>query len=77
MSLPPPVHEGYSTGRHPVQWVRNQKAVAFDRPFFVYYAPVATHSPHHPKKEWIAKYKGQFDQGWDKVREETLARQKR
>jgi len=57
--------------------VRNQKAVAFDRPFFVYYAPVATHSPHHPKKEWIAKYKGQFDQGWDKVREETLARQKR
>ena len=48
-----------------------------ERPIFVYYAPGATHSPHHPKKEWIAKYKGQFDQGWDKVREETLARQKK
>ena len=60
-----------------IKWVRNQKAVAPDRPFFLYYAPGATHSPHHPKKEWIAKYKHQFDQGWDKVREETLARQKK
>src|SRR5262249_22805000 len=43
---------------------------------FAYYAPGATHAPHHPRKEWIAKYKGKFDQGWDKVREETFARQK-
>ena len=42
-----------------------------------YYAPGATHAPHHPSKEWIEKYKGKFDQGWDKVREETFARQKK
>ena len=67
----------YDIADHAIDWVRNQKAVAPDRPFFIYYAPGATHSPHQPKKEWIAKYKGQFDQGWDKVREETLARQKK
>jgi arylsulfatase len=67
----------YDIADQAIRWVRNQKAVAPDKPFFLYYAPGATHSPHHPKKEWIAKYKGQFDQGWDKVREETLARQKK
>ena len=41
-----------------------------------YYAPGTAHAPHHAPKDWIAKFKGQFDQGWDKVREETLARQK-
>ena len=54
-----------------------QKAIAPDRPFFVYYAPGATHAPHHPRKEWIEKYKGKFDQGWDQVREESFARQKK
>ncbi|MCX5851562.1 MAG: arylsulfatase [Deltaproteobacteria bacterium] len=67
----------YDIADQAIQWVRNQKAVAPDKPFFLYYAPGATHAPHHPKKEWIAKYKSQFDQGWDKVREETLARQKK
>jgi len=67
----------YDMADQAIQWIRNLKAVAPDRPFFLYYAPGATHSPHHPKKEWIAKYRGKFDQGWDKVREETLARQKR
>jgi|WetSurMetagenome_2_1015567.scaffolds.fasta_scaffold07639_5 arylsulfatase A-like enzyme len=67
----------YDIADQAIQWVRNQKAVAPDKPFFIYYAPGATHSPHQPKKEWIAKYKGQFDQGWDKAREETLARQKK
>lgn len=67
----------YDIADQAIDWVRNQKAVAPDRPLLLYYAPGATHSPHHPKKEWITKYKGQFDQGWDKVREETLARQKR
>ena len=67
----------YDMADQAIKWVRNQKAVAPDKPFFLYYAPGATHSPHHPKKEWIAKYKGRFDQGWDKVREETLARQKK
>ncbi|MFZ4704189.1 MAG: sulfatase-like hydrolase/transferase, partial [Candidatus Methylumidiphilus sp.] len=46
-----------------------------DKPFFIYFAPGATHAPHHVPKDWIAKYKGKFDQGWDKLREETLARQ--
>jgi arylsulfatase A-like enzyme len=66
----------YDIADQAIKWVRNQKAIAPDRPFFVYYAPGATHSPHHPRKEWIAKYQGRFDQGWDRVREETLARQK-
>src|SRR5512137_1594222 len=60
-----------------IAWIRMQKAVAPDRPFFVYYAPGATHAPHHPRKQWIEKYKGKFDQGWDRVREETIARQKK
>src|SRR4249920_3099013 len=47
-----------------------------DKPFFVYFAPGATHAPHHVPKEWADKYTGQFDKGWDVVREETLARQK-
>jgi arylsulfatase len=58
-----------------VAWMRFQQALTPDKPFFVYFAPGATHAPHHVPKEWIAKYKGQFDQGWDKLREETLARQ--
>jgi len=58
-----------------VAWIRYQKAITPDKPFFVYYAPGATHAPHHVPPEWIAKWKGKFDQGWDKLREETLARQ--
>ena len=52
-------------------------SLAPGKPFFVYYAPGAGHAPHQAPKEWIAKFKGQFDQGWDKVREETLERQKK
>jgi arylsulfatase A-like enzyme len=59
-----------------INWVRQQKALMPDKPFFVYYAPGATHAPHHVPKEWADKYKGKFDGGWDKLREETLARQK-
>jgi arylsulfatase A-like enzyme len=58
-----------------IAWVQGQKSLTPDKPFFVYFAPGATHAPHHVPKKWIAKYKGKFDQGWDKVREETLARQ--
>jgi arylsulfatase A-like enzyme len=58
-----------------IGWVRQQKALMPDKPFFMYFAPGATHAPHHVPKEWIDKYKGRFDQGWDKVREETFARQ--
>jgi len=59
-----------------VKWVQAQKSLTPDKPFFLYFAPGATHAPHHVPKEWIAKYKGKFDQGWDRLREETLARQK-
>jgi arylsulfatase A-like enzyme len=58
-----------------IAWMRFQKALTPEKPFFMYFAPGATHAPHHVPKEWIAKYKGKFDQGWDKLREETLARQ--
>jgi arylsulfatase len=61
---------------HAIAWVRQQKALAPDKPFFVYYAPGATHAPHHVPGEWADKYKGKFDQGWDKLREETFTRQK-
>ncbi len=60
-----------------ISWISQQKALAPDKPFFIYFAPGATHAPHHVPKEWADKYKGQFDQGWDKLREETLARQKK
>jgi arylsulfatase len=58
-----------------IRYMRMQHALAPNKPWFVYYATGTAHAPHHAPKEWIAKYKGQFDQGWDKVREETLARQ--
>jgi arylsulfatase len=58
-----------------IKWIRTQHALAPDRPWFAYYAPGACHAPHHAPKEWIEKFRGKFDQGWDKVREETLARQ--
>jgi len=61
---------------HTIDWIRGQKALMPEKPFFVYYAPGATHAPHHVPAEWSAKYKGKFDQGWDKLREETFARQK-
>ena len=59
-----------------ISWVRQQKALMADKPFFMYFAPGACHAPHHVPKEWADKYKGKFDQGWDKLREEILARQK-
>ncbi len=58
-----------------IAWTGYQKSLTPDKPFFIYFAPGATHAPHHVPKEWIAKYKGKFDQGWDALREETLARQ--
>ena len=58
-------------------WIGQQKALAPDTPFFIYFAPGATHAPHHVPKEWADKYKGKFDAGWDKLREETFARQKK
>jgi arylsulfatase A-like enzyme len=59
-----------------IQWVRQQKALMPDKPFFTYFAPGATHAPHHVPQEWSDRYKGMFDQGWDSLREQTFARQK-
>ncbi|MFN9029263.1 MAG: arylsulfatase [Betaproteobacteria bacterium] len=56
-------------------WIKYQKALTPDRPSFIYFAPGAVHAPHHVPKEWIAKWQGKFDRGWDVIREETLARQ--
>ena len=59
-----------------VSWMRQQKALMPDKPFFVYFAPGATHAPHHVAPEWSEKYKGAFADGWDVQRERTFARQK-
>jgi len=59
-----------------IQFMQAQQSLTPDKPFYVYFATGATHAPHHVPKEWADKYKGKFDQGWDKLREETFARQK-
>jgi arylsulfatase len=58
-----------------ITYIAQEKSVTPDRPFYVYYAPGATHAPHHVPKDWIEKFKGQFEQGWDRYREETYQRQ--
>lgn len=58
-----------------IQWMRMQRADASGRPFFIYYATGTAHAPHHAPKEWIEKYRGKFDAGWDKLREQTHKRQ--
>ncbi len=77
--VPTPHYPGYNfmtdMTDQAIAWMKFQKSLTPDKPFFIYFAPGATHAPHHVPKEWIAKYKGKFDQGWDKLREETLARQ--
>ncbi len=60
-----------------VNWVSSQQALTPDKPFYMYFATGATHAPHHVPKEWIEKYKGKFASGWDKLREETIERQKK
>ena len=73
--------EGYTLNEdladRAITWVRQQKALVPDQPFFMYYAPGATHAPHHVPKEWSDKYKGKFDAGWDVLREKIVARQKK
>ena len=58
-----------------IKWMRQQKALMADKPFFMYFAPGACHAPHHVPREWADKYKGRFDQGWDRLREDIFARQ--
>jgi arylsulfatase len=59
-----------------IHWIRMQKAVNPDKPFFAYYTPGTAHVPHHAPQEWIDKFKGKFDHGWDRQREMTYQRQK-
>ena len=77
--VPTPHYPGYNfmtdMTNQAISWMKFQKALTPDKPFFIYFAPGATHAPHHVPQEWIAKNKGRFDAGWDKMREETLARQ--
>ncbi|MBM7832965.1 arylsulfatase [Agromyces cerinus] len=77
---PATAEEGYhlteDLADHAVSWVRTQKALMPDKPFFMYFAPGATHAPHHVPSEWSDKYKGAFAGGWDAQREATFARQK-
>ncbi len=72
--------EGYTLNEdladRAITWVRQQKALTPDKPFFMYFAPGATHAPHHVPKEWSDKYKGKFDDGWDVLRERILPKQK-
>jgi len=65
----------YDLADQAIKYVHMQHSVAPNKPFLVYYAPGATHAPHHPRKEWVDKYKGKFDQGWDALREQILANQ--
>lgn len=58
-----------------IRWIHNQKAAAPDKPFFIYYAPGTMHAPHQAPQDWIARFKGQFDQGWDTLREQIHRRQ--
>ena len=60
-----------------IKYMSGLNAAAPDKPFFVYYVPGGTHSPHQPKKEWIDKFKGKFDMGWEKLRDQIFANQKR
>ncbi|HKR11592.1 MAG TPA: arylsulfatase [Pyrinomonadaceae bacterium] len=62
---------------HAIRWMKSQNSLTPDKPFFTYFATGGTHAPHHVPKEWIDKFKGKYDGGWDKYREETFARQKK
>ena len=77
--IPTPHYPGYNfmtdMTDQAIAWMKFQKSLTPGKPFFIYFAPGATHAPHHVPKEWIAKYKGKFDEGWDKLREQTLTRQ--
>jgi len=73
----PNYHLTIDLADHAISWLKAQRQKSPDQPLFLYFAPGATHAPHQVPADYIARYKGRFDQGWDKVREETLARQKK
>ena len=77
--IEPPDDAGYhlteDLAQRCIDWIRQQKSLMPDKPFFAYFAPGATHAPHHVWPEWADRYKGQFDQGWDNLRAESFERQ--
>ncbi|MGB0598764.1 MAG: arylsulfatase [Rubripirellula sp.] len=79
--ITPPETEGYhftvDMTDQAIKWMKAQQSMTPDKPFFMYYATGAVHAPHHVPKEWADKYKGKFDAGWDAIRAETAARQKK
>jgi arylsulfatase len=75
-STDPSYHLSNDLADHAIGWMQRTKAIDPDRPFFLYVAPGATHSPHMAPRDWLDKFKGQFDMGWDRYREVTLERQK-
>jgi len=76
-ALDPKYHFTVDMTNQAVQWMQAQHSLTPDKPFFVYFATGALHAPHHAPKEYIDRYKGEFDTGWDKLREQTFARQKK
>jgi arylsulfatase len=76
-SADPNYHLSTDLADHAISWMQRAKAIDPARPFFLYVAPGATHTPHMAPKAWLDKYKGQFDAGWDRYRELTLERQKK
>ncbi len=80
LAVRPPAEPGYILDRdladHLIHWTQVQHAARPGHPFFAYFASGSTHAPHMAPKEWIDRFKGRFDQGWDRLREETFARQK-
>ena len=81
MAVPPGRKKDYTLNEdlagHAIQWIRSEKSLSPDKPFFVYFAPGATHTPLQAPKEWIDRFRGKFDMGWDRYREEVFANQKR
>jgi arylsulfatase A-like enzyme len=75
-STDPDYHLTEDLADRAIEWVRNVKSIAPDKPYFLYFATGATHAPHQTPQEWIDKFHGQFDMGWDAYREQTLERQK-
>ncbi len=79
-AIEPPHDENYhlteDMAAQAITWLKKHRAYSPDKPFFMYWAPGGVHGPHHVNAQWADKYKGKFDQGWDKLREETFARQR-
>jgi arylsulfatase len=74
--LDPNYHFTTDMTNQAIQWIRSQQSLTPDKPFFTYFATGATHAPHHVPREWIEKFRGKFDGGWDRYRDATIARQK-